>query len=62
MSGRPSRIRAAISFELSRPRDRRLKRSPRFNEYVDEIAELVMQTPSDRTDASVVEAAQRASF
>ena len=62
MSGRPSRIRAAIAIELGRPRERRLKRSPRFNQYVDEIADLVMQTPSGGTDASAAQTVEGTPF
>jgi NitT/TauT family transport system ATP-binding protein len=40
---RPSQIQADIVIELDRPRDPRIKRSPRFNEYVDQIVELIMR-------------------
>lgn len=52
MSARPSRVRAAITITLDRPRERRVKRSVRFNQYVDEIADLVMQNPPNGGDGT----------
>ena len=43
MKPRPSRVQQDIAIDLGRPRDPRIKRTPRFNEYVDQITELVQQ-------------------
>jgi NitT/TauT family transport system ATP-binding protein len=40
---RPAKVQAAITIGLSRPRATRVKRSVEFNEYVDQIATLVMR-------------------
>lgn len=41
MKGRPSRIQAAIAIDLERPRGPKIKRSARFNQYVDRISDLM---------------------
>ena len=43
MKPRPSCIEAEISIDLARPRDRRIKRTVAFNDYVDRINGLVMR-------------------
>jgi len=44
LQARPSRVRADIAIDLDRPREPRIKRSPRFNDYVDHISDLVMSS------------------